>query len=54
MMAEIERQLENLGCTKVNLQVRATNKAIVAFYNALGYEVEDRASLGKHLGGRAG
>jgi ribosomal protein S18 acetylase RimI-like enzyme len=54
MMAEIERQLENLDCTKVNLQVRASNKAVIAFYNALGYESEDRASLGKHLGKRPG
>ena len=51
-MAQLERRLENLGCTKVNLQVRTANEAVVAFYNALGYEVEDRASLGKRLGGR--
>ena len=34
----------------VNLQVRATNSAVVAFYRSLDYELEDRASLGKRLG----
>jgi ribosomal protein S18 acetylase RimI-like enzyme len=38
-----------LGCPKVNLQVRATNSAVVAFYRSLGYGLEDRVSLGKRL-----
>jgi ribosomal protein S18 acetylase RimI-like enzyme len=50
MMNEVERRLADLGCPKLNLQVRATNDAVVAFYEALGYGVEDRVSLGKSLG----
>jgi ribosomal protein S18 acetylase RimI-like enzyme len=42
--------LEALGCPKVNLQVRATNTAVISFYRSLGYDVEERASLGKRLG----
>ncbi|HKA16203.1 MAG TPA: GNAT family acetyltransferase [Myxococcota bacterium] len=38
--------LRGLGCVKVNLQVRATNAAVVAFYQSLGFEVEDRISMG--------
>ena len=34
---------------KLNLQVRATNESVIAFYRALGYEVEERVSLGKRL-----
>ena len=34
---------------KVNLQVRTTNAAVVAFYEALGYTVEERVSMGKRL-----
>lgn len=39
--------LKALGCPKVNLQVRAGNGAVVAFYEALGFEVEPRVSMGK-------
>lgn len=42
--------LAALDCPKVNLQVRATNAAVIAFYEAIGYSVEARASLGKRLG----
>ena len=38
--------LRGLGCIKVNLQVRSTNTAVVAFYQSLGFEVEDRVSMG--------
>ena len=50
LMTAAEKGLAALGCPKVNLQVRATNSAVVAFYRSLGYEVEDRISLGKRLG----
>ncbi len=41
--------LINIGCIKVNLQVRSTNSEVVAFYNALGFETEERISMGKLL-----
>jgi ribosomal protein S18 acetylase RimI-like enzyme len=50
LMIAAEKGLAALGCPKVNLQVRATNNAVVAFYRSLGYQLEDRASLGKRLG----
>ncbi len=34
---------------KVNLQVIASNAAVVAFYRKLGYNVEERLSMGKVL-----
>jgi len=49
LMRAAEEGLAGLGCPKVNLQVRATNAAVVAFYRAIGYDVEERASLGKRL-----
>ncbi len=45
-----EDGLRELGCPKVNLQVRATNDGVITFYQKLGYGVEQRASLGKVLG----
>jgi ribosomal protein S18 acetylase RimI-like enzyme len=44
-----EDGLRKLGCAKVNLQVRATNHEVVAFYRSLGYEVEERVSMGRRL-----
>jgi ribosomal protein S18 acetylase RimI-like enzyme len=49
MMVEAERRLREIGCTKINLQVRATNEGVVGFYRKLGYSVEERVSLGKRL-----
>jgi ribosomal protein S18 acetylase RimI-like enzyme len=46
-----EDGLRSLGCPKVNLQVRASNHEVVAFYRNLGYEVEERVSMGRHLEG---
>lgn len=49
LIREAEARLKALGCLKVNLQVRASNAAVVAFYQGLGYDVEERVSLGKRL-----
>ena len=51
LMARVEEGLRAMGCPKLNLQVRATNREAVAFYERLGYAVEDRVSMGKRLGG---
>jgi ribosomal protein S18 acetylase RimI-like enzyme len=52
MMAEAEARLRALGCPKINLQVRASNPEVVAFYEKLGFQVEERVSMGKRLGPR--
>lgn len=49
LMQAAESGLAKLGCPKVNLQVRATNTSVIAFYHSLGYEIEERVSLGKRL-----
>lgn len=49
LMARLEAALSERGCPKVNLQVRAGNEAVVAFYQRLGYRLEQRVSLGKLL-----
>jgi ribosomal protein S18 acetylase RimI-like enzyme len=50
LMRHVERELEGRGCPKVNLLVLASNAATVAFYEKLGYCVEERVSMGKVLG----
>lgn len=49
LMRAAEAALLALGCAKVNLQVRATNADVVAFYRRLGYQIEERISMGRPL-----
>jgi ribosomal protein S18 acetylase RimI-like enzyme len=49
LVRHAEGALQALGCPKVNLQVRASNAEVVAFYRTLGYSVEERISMGKRL-----
>ena len=49
LMKAVEARLAEIGCPKLNLQVRASNKGVVAFYRKLGYEIEERVSMGKRL-----
>jgi ribosomal protein S18 acetylase RimI-like enzyme len=46
-----EQALRDLGCTKVNLQVRTANQDVIAFYRSLGYQVEERVSMGRRIEG---
>jgi ribosomal protein S18 acetylase RimI-like enzyme len=39
-------ELKDLGCIKVNLQIRSTNIAVAEFYKSLGFSTEDRLSMG--------
>ncbi len=47
LVHEAIRALQELGCIKVNLQIRATNTAVASFYKSLGFKVEERLSMGK-------
>jgi ribosomal protein S18 acetylase RimI-like enzyme len=49
IMAEAERLLRQAGCPKINLQVRASNTAVVQFYRNLGFKVDEVVSMGKRL-----
>ncbi len=49
MMDAIESRLRDKGCPKINLQVRTTNAAVIAFYAALGYTTDHVVGLGKRL-----
>lgn len=49
LIRHAEKELIAIGCTKINLQVRSTNAAVVVFYKELGYEIEERISMGKRF-----
>ncbi len=44
-----EQALTALGCMKINLQIASGNDAVAGFYEALGYGVEPRISMGKKI-----
>ena len=48
----IEKAMESLkeiGCIKVNLQIRSSNHEVRAFYESLGFVVEERISMAAFL-----
>lgn len=49
LITEVERMLVDLGCPKLNLQVRADNEEALGFYRALGYIEDHSISLGRRL-----
>lgn len=49
LMRHAERTLRGLGAPKINLQVVESNREVVKFYEALGYDVEARINMGKRL-----
>ena len=52
LMDHAEAMLLERGCPKASVSVRAANLAVVAFYEARGYQVEDSAhavTLGRRL-----
>ncbi len=50
LMDHAEAELLEIGCPKLNLQVRRSNAEVIAFYESRGYRIDDVISLGKPLG----
>ncbi|KYK36623.1 MAG: acetyltransferase [Theionarchaea archaeon DG-70] len=51
MMERAEAVLKKVGCLKINLQIRETNKKVIFFYRSLGYSEDNVISMGKRLDG---
>jgi ribosomal protein S18 acetylase RimI-like enzyme len=49
IMEHAERLLRDLGCPKINLQIRGTNRDVIEFYQRLGFKIDDVLSMGKRL-----
>lgn len=49
LVRQVEQLLLERGCPKLNMQVRASNAGILAFYRHLGYAPDEAVSLGKRL-----
>lgn len=52
MMEACEVWVQSRGVPKIQLMVRATNKAVVGFYEHLGYADADVVVLGRRLDGQ--
>lgn len=53
IMAAAEGWLRARGIAKLQLLVRKDNAQVHAFYQALGYSIQERATFAKWLDGRA-
>ncbi len=51
ILQHAEDWLRSLDCPKINLQVRADNAEVIAFYESLGYTQDPCISMGKRLDG---
>ena len=49
IMEKAERLLREAGCPKINLQIRATNAKVIAFYESIGFTQDPVTSMGKRL-----
>ena len=49
IMAAAERLLRELGCPKINVQVRTSNSPVHGFYDTIGFVEDAVTSLGKRL-----
>ena len=49
IMKEVERRITAKGAPKINLMVRTSNTGVIAFYEALGYQLDDVVGMGKRL-----
>lgn len=54
LLAELERRLRSLGCTRVNLLVETDNAAVVRMYEKLGYQGRELIFMAKRLAPRPG
>ena len=49
LMQHAEGLLRDIGCPKINVQIRTENKEAIEFYRRLGYKLDDVVGMGKRL-----
>ncbi len=49
MMEHAERLLKGAGCPKINVQIRAVNEEVIAFYQHCGFQKDPIINMGKRL-----
>jgi ribosomal protein S18 acetylase RimI-like enzyme len=49
IVAEAEARLRQMGCPKINIQIRTGNTEVIEFYSRIGFKADDVVSMGKRL-----
>jgi ribosomal protein S18 acetylase RimI-like enzyme len=49
LVAEAEARLHQMGCPKINIQIRTSNTEVIAFYRRIGFKSDEVVSMGKRL-----
>jgi ribosomal protein S18 acetylase RimI-like enzyme len=49
LVTEVEERMRDLGCAKINLQIRRDNPDAIAFYERVGFAEDAVVSMGKRL-----
>ena len=49
LMHNVENGLRELGCPKINLQIREGNDKVFSYYQKLGFVEEKRINMGKRI-----
>jgi ribosomal protein S18 acetylase RimI-like enzyme len=49
MVAEAEARLRQMGCPKINIQIRTSNTEVIEFYRRIGFKPDEVVSMGKRL-----
>jgi len=49
MVTEAEARLRQMGCPKINIQVRTSNTEVIEFYRRIGFTLDEVVSMGKRL-----
>lgn len=49
MMEIAEQKLKDIGCPKLNIQVRTTNTGVIEFYKKIGFMDDNVIGLGKRF-----
>jgi ribosomal protein S18 acetylase RimI-like enzyme len=49
LMDYASKILSNMGCQKINIQVRKSNRPVIQFYKKLGYVYDEVISFGKRI-----
>lgn len=49
LVAEAEARLREMGCPKINIQIRTSNTGVIEFYRRIGFKPDDVVSMGKRL-----
>jgi len=49
LMDHATKLLKSMGCQKINVQIRNSNRAVIEFYKAIGFSDDDVVGFGKRI-----